>query len=69
MKRIIIFVSGIEGRYQVTRQKDHFEVLLKVVRNESVQRRPNSIKVDWKPEEYFVEKRTLDEYVLLSGGS
>lgn len=54
----------IEGKYRVSRQKEHFEGLLIAVRNDPVQRSIRSVNKDWKPEECFVEKRTLDEYDL-----
>lgn len=59
----------LEGRYQVSRQKEHFEGLLKAVRNEPISPRTWTEKSEIKLEESSVEKRTLGDYDRLSGGT
>lgn len=65
---IVCIHQLIEGKNGVSRQKEHFEGLLKAVRDDPAQRRTWSEYTEWKSEECCVEKRTLNDYDLLSGG-
>ena len=58
----------MDGRYQVSRLKEHFEGLLKAVRDEPILQKSWQKTPELKFDVCSVEKRTLDNYDLLSGG-
>ena len=76
-ERVIVESDGIricehrliEGRHQVSRQKEHFEGLLKAARDESYGKMPPVIISSKKPfEDTAVIKRSLSEYDQIIGG-
>ncbi|PWR71189.1 Mu transposase domain-containing protein [Methanospirillum stamsii] len=76
-ERVIVESDGIqicehrliEGRHQVSRQKEHFEGLLKAAKDESYGKMPPVIISSKKPfEDSAVIKRSLSEYDQIIGG-
>jgi hypothetical protein len=74
--RVLIAVDGtvicehplLEGHHETSRKKEHFEGLLKAIRDETCGKMPPLITRTTTVSKNTVEKRSLSEYNQLCGG-